>query len=135
MIKLARIFSMIALFGIKDKAGKPLFYHAEYVANLGKTKNEKIVGYLHDTIEDNKYVSYNLIRFIFGKTIADATQAMTKDKKISYQDYIKNVKKNSIARQVKLNDIEHNSDLSRGSNMSEKYHNKLKEAKEFLLKE
>ena len=55
---------------------------------------------------------------------------------ICYIDYVKKIKTDSIARQVKIADLKHNSDLSRFNNINEKIlerSKKYQEALEVLL--
>lgn len=40
--------------GQKDKAGEPYILHCLSVMLKGKTEDEKIVGVLHDAVEDTK---------------------------------------------------------------------------------
>ena len=45
---------------------------------------------------------------------------MTHDKKEDYLDYVRKIKQNPIAREVKLQDLHHNSDLTRLDVIDEK---------------
>ena len=45
--------------------------------------------------------------------MTEAVRLLTHDKNISYFEYIRAIKKNPVARAVKLADLEHNSDQSR----------------------
>lgn len=96
-----------------DKGGKPYYLHPEYVASLGKTEDEKIVGYLHDVVEDTKYTFNDLKELGINDDCLEALKLLTHDKSESYEDYVKRIKTNELARQVKLNDLTNNMDLSR----------------------
>ena len=52
MIAAARLISKLAHKGQVDKAGIDYFTHPEAVAAMLDTPQEKVVGYLHDTVED-----------------------------------------------------------------------------------
>ena len=83
-----------AHLGQVDKAGEDYIKHPEKVASFVKTDEEKTVAYLHDII--------------------------TKKRGEDYQSYLNSVKKNKLARVVKLADLCHNSDLTRLAKVTEK---------------
>ena len=72
----ARLIARLAHRGQKDKAGNDYFAHPEAVAAMLDTPEEKVVGYLHDTVEDTE-VTVGEIRGIFGDRIADAVALLT----------------------------------------------------------
>ena len=76
MIAAARLIAKLAHAGQVDKAGNDYFSHPEAVAAMLDTPKEKVVGYLHDTVEDTD-VTVEEIREIFGDAIADAVALMT----------------------------------------------------------
>lgn len=98
-------------FDEKDLDGNPAILHALAVGLAGKTKYEKITGFLHDVIEDTDWTMKDIIRFGFSKEVQDALALLTHDKeKMSYDDYILNIihSGNTIAINVKLADLRHN---------------------------
>ena len=101
-----------------DKAGKPYCLHPIYVALMCKTQEEKIVALLHDVIEDTSYTLDDLKQAGFSQEIIEAIDCITK-KDEDYDTYIKKVKNNKLARVVKINDMMHNSDLTRLQNVTE----------------
>lgn len=117
----AKNFSKTAHKGQKDKSGVDYFSgHVTFVANNVKSTKAKIVAYLHDVIEDTD-VTKEEIRNLFSPEISNAVILLTKDsKKEDYLSYVKKIKKNDLAREVKLADLRHNSDLSRLSTITEK---------------
>ncbi|MBF0015502.1 hypothetical protein HAX42_14965 [Enterococcus casseliflavus] len=71
------------------------------------------VAFLHDILEDTDVSEKELFE-IFPDEMVYAVKAITKNSKyISYDDYLKKVKENELARTVKLADLKHNSMLSR----------------------
>lgn len=98
--------------GQKDKVGKPYFLHPFMVAYMVETDEEKIVAFLHDVIEDTEYTE-EMLREDFPEKIADAVMAMTHKEDEKYDEYIKRVAKNRLARKVKIADMKHNADLTR----------------------
>ena len=104
--------------GQTDKAGRPYIEHPRAVASKVDGEKEKVVAWLHDTVEDTP-ATIEQIREMFGDEIADAVAAMTHDKSVPYMDYVRNIKKNPIARKVKMADLSHNMDLSRLANVTD----------------
>ena len=106
--------------GQVDKAGIDYFSgHITSVVNGVDTIEEKTVAYLHDTAEDTKLTYVDLMVLDFSDRVINAVIALTKDKKESYKDYLKRVKKNELARAVKLSDLTNNMDLSRLKEITE----------------
>ena len=98
-----------------DKQGVEYFKHPETVASYVDGEDAKIVAYLHDVIEDgNGQVSLDDLRKIFGNEIANAVNILTRPKDMPYFDYIERIKTNDLAKKVKLADLKHNTDPSRG---------------------
>lgn len=112
LLKAAELIATLAHKGQFDEAGVPYIEHPRFVAGLLPTTELKIIGFLHDVVEDTD-VTLEDLRPIFGDEITDAIAAMTHDKSIPYSDYIEIIGKNALARKVKLADLTHNMDLSR----------------------
>ncbi|HET0955135.1 TPA: GTP pyrophosphokinase [Streptococcus pneumoniae] len=117
-----------AHFGQIDRAGIDYIKHPEIVASFVATDEEKAVAYLHDVIEDTSLTLLDLkkegfsknIKEGFSKNIIEAVDILTKKKGQDYQSYLNLVKKNELARVVKLADLRHNSDLTRLPLITEK---------------
>ena len=124
MIAAARLISKLAHKGQVDKAGIDYFTHPEAVAAMLDTPQEKVVGYLHDTVEDTD-VTVEEIREIFGDEIADAVALMTHANGVPYMDYVKEIGKNPLARKVKLADLTHNMDIRRIRNPRQKDYDRI----------
>ena len=115
MLELAKFVSENSHKNQIDKAGIDYFAgHIQAVVNGVTTYKEKIVAYLHDTVEDTP-LTIERIKELFGEEIGEAVFAITKSKdgSLSYDDYIERVKANPLARAVKISDLKHNMDLSR----------------------
>lgn len=126
--------------GQRDKGGNPYFEHVFAVANLaGQTAGPRayVVGMLHDVLEDTPLMLDELIEMGFPSDITDAVFALTRQEGESWDNYLARVKKNELARAVKLCDLTDNSDHSRLNReptekdikRAEKYQNAIK----FLL--
>ena len=109
-----------AHFGQTDRAGIDYIKHPETVASFVATDEEKAVAYLHDVIEDTSLTLLDLKKEGFSKNIVEAVDILTKKKGQDYQSYLNLVKKNELARVVKLADLRHNSDLTRLPLITEK---------------
>lgn len=101
-----------------DKGGAEYYLHPFHVAEKCKSIDAKIVALLHDVVEDTDITLADLSKF-FEPVIIEAVDAITKQNGISYDAYLSRVKKNPLAREVKIQDLMHNSDLSRLNEVTE----------------
>ena len=125
-----------------DKGGMPYVFHPFHLAEQMETEAEICTALLHDVVEDTDYTLDDIEKLGFPKEITEARGLLTNDDEISYMDYVKEIKKNPIARKIKLADLRHNSDTNRieikteeearkAKKRIEKYH----KAMEYLLEE
>jgi hypothetical protein len=131
-IEKARAIATAAHLNQFDKGGKPRLNHVLYVGDQFSDETRKIVGYLHDTIEDSKLFTVETLRATFGNDIANAVDAISRRDGEQYFDYIARCKKNSIAREVKIEDLKHNMDRSRWPEMPDSYYKREVKALEKL---
>ena len=103
-----------------DKSGMPYVYHPFHVAEQMETEETVAVALLHDVIEDTDYTLDDLKAMGFPDSVTVALALMTHDDSVPYLDYVAKLKDNPIARAVKLEDLRHNSDLSRLDKVDEK---------------
>ena len=103
-----------------DKSGMPYVYHPFHVAEQMKTEETVIVALLHDVVEDTDLTLDDIRAQGFPESVVEALALLTHDDAVPYLDYVAAVKKNPIARAVKLADLQHNSDLSRLDKIDEK---------------
>ena len=96
----------------RDKAGRPYFMHPVIVASQMDSEYEICTALLHDVIEDT-HVTIEELEREFPKEITDAIRLLTHDDNTDYLDYVREIKKNPIARKVKLADLNHNLDITR----------------------
>ena len=96
-----------------DKSGMPYVFHPFHLAEQMKDEATTVVALLHDVVEDSDYKLEDLSNMGFGIEVINALAILTHNKAIPYMTYIENLKSNPIAREVKLADLKHNSDLSR----------------------
>ncbi|MBI6037058.1 GTP pyrophosphokinase [Clostridium perfringens] len=107
-------------YGQKDKANKPYLFHLLYVMDNVNDLNAKIVGVLHDILEDTDITRNDLLNYGFSEDIVLVVEVLTKSKNQKYMEYIENIKCNDIARRIKLIDLKNNMNLTRLSEISDK---------------
>ena len=96
-----------------DYNGIPYIFHPIHLAEQMEDELTTIVALLHDVVEDTPYSLEDLSELGFPKEAVDAIGLMTHEDGVPYLDYVAEIKKNPIARAVKLADLRHNSDLTR----------------------
>ncbi len=110
-----------------DKAGKEYIGHPLRVMEMGKSEEEKIVGVLHDLVEDTHWTFEMLEAEGFSQEIIAALKFVTKvSENENYDDFIERVKKNPLAVAVKINDLTDNMDIRRLPYLSDKDVKRLK---------
>ena len=110
-----------------DKSGKDYIGHPLRVMEMGKTEEEKIVGVLHDIIEDTEWTFDKLAEEGFSQEVISALRCVTKlSENENYDDFIDRVKKNPLAVAVKINDLTDNMDIRRLPYLSDKDVKRLK---------
>ena len=67
---------------------------------------------LHDVVEDTE-ITFEDLTGEFPEEVVEALRYLTRDKSMNYFDYIRNIRKNPIAKKVKQADLLHNSDVTR----------------------
>ena len=110
-----------------DKAGRDYIGHPLRVMEMGKTEEEKIVGVLHDVIEDTDWTFEKLVEEGFSDKVITALKCVTKTSESeNYDNFIDRVKKNPLAVAVKINDLTDNMDIRRLPYLSDKDVKRLK---------
>ena len=99
--------------GQLDKAGQPYILHPIRVMLSLENEVDKIVGVLHDVIEDSRYTLDDLLEMGFTQEILVALDHLTKRDDESYDDYVARTLQNSISRRVKRADLLDNMDIRR----------------------
>lgn len=99
--------------GIVDEDGQPYMLHCLRVM-LNFTHPElQMVGLMHDLIEDTPTTLQELDSLGFDSAVVEAVGLLTRTADVSYCDYVRRLKSNDLARQVKLADLRDNSDIRR----------------------
>lgn len=118
-----------------DKGGSPYILHPIRVMMSLDTEDEKIVGILHDVVEDSDVWNFERLREEgFEENILSALKSVTKvSEDEDYQQFIKRAGQNEIGRNVKIADIKDNLDITRIGALNEKDFLRINKYKEALL--
>ena len=120
--------------GTSDKGGSPYILHPLAVMHNLDTDDEKIVGVLHDVVEDTQWTFEKLLDEGFSVTVVDALRSVIKQEGgEDYFDFIQRAKKNPLGRKVKIADIQHNMDVTRIKVISDKDATRLNKYKKALV--
>ena len=120
--KLTRLASKIAYKaheGQTDKAGVPYIFHPIHIAEQMDSEESCVVALLHDVVEDSD-ITLEILSKYFNDDIIAALRVLTKKENDDYVMYIKRVKTNKLATKVKIKDLEHNRDLTRLDEVTDK---------------
>lgn len=98
--------------GQYDINGVPYIFHPYHIAEQMTDEITVCVALLHDVVEDTD-ITFEQLQQDFPEEVINALRLLTHDDKTDYYEYIEKIGVNSVARVVKLADIEHNSDTSR----------------------
>ena len=124
--------------GQTDKGGNPYILHPLRVMMSLETIEEKIVGVLHDVVEDCDHWTFeDLVEEGFSPEVIEALRSVTKDdsEKNSDEGYFRFVSRaaqNSIGRRVKIADLRDNLDVTRIADLDEKTFARLQKYRKSL---
>lgn len=121
MLKKAIEIATEAHKGATDKYGSPYINHVTRVMDLGATEEEKIVGVLHDVVEDTHWTFEKLEAEGFSTEVIAALKCVTKiSEEDDYEEFTIRVSQNPLAVKVKINDLTDNMDIRRIPQLTEK---------------
>ncbi len=118
-----------------DQSGMPYVFHPFHVAEQMRDEASTIVALLHDVVEDTDYTLEDLKNLGFDSEVIEAIALLTHEPDVPYEEYLERIKKNALAKTVKLADIMHNSDQTRldaNDERAEYWEKKYKRAREIL---
>ena len=120
--------------GVTDKGGNPYIVHPIRVMMSLKSDNEKIVGVLHDVVEDAEDWDFERLQEEgFSKEVLDALRSVTKtSEEEDYNEFVQRALTNEIGRAVKIADIRDNLDVTRIGELRQKDMNRLNKYKNAL---
>ena len=120
LLALAKRIALTAHEGQVDKSGAPYWHHPAFVADHVNSPEAKVVAWLHDVVEDSEWSLDDLLAEGIWPEVVEGVDAITKRAGEAYEIYLDRVKANSLALAVKRADLQHNMDLSRIANPTEK---------------
>jgi (p)ppGpp synthase/HD superfamily hydrolase len=114
-------FALKVHAGQEDRYGRPYILHPLTVMLQMDTAEEMMAAVLHDAIEDSDTSLEELRRLGLPDEVVRAVSLLTHNKdRNSYDEYVRQLKPNPIARKVKLADLAHNMDIRRMDEVTEK---------------
>lgn len=112
----AILFAVQKHRGQKDKGGNCYVRHVLRVMEKMESEDEMIVAVLHDVVEDTDATLTDLTLLGCTEAQIKAIDALTKKEGQPPEEYIRLVKLSTVARKVKIADIEDNMILWRMKN-------------------
>ncbi len=123
--------------GQLDKAGEPYILHPLRVMLALETTEDRIVGVLHDVVEDNVAWPLAALRAEgFSEAVLEAIDAVSRREGEDYAAFVHRAAQNEIGRRVKIADLADNMDLMRMKTPRPEDHGRMemyRMAREILL--
>ena len=113
LLEKAKSIAKEAHFGMTDKGGNDYYLHLERVMNNLDTDVEKIVGILHDLVEDTDWTFDDLRREGFGDQVLIPLDNVTRRNNENYDEFLWRALQHPVSRKMKIEDVKDNLDLSR----------------------
>lgn len=88
--------------------------------NRCRSEEAKIVGLLHDVVEDSDVTFEFLEAEGFSERVLNALRLLTHVKDVPYEEYVKAITRDLLAVEVKLADLEDNTDIRRLQELDER---------------
>lgn len=133
MLKRAIAIAKEAHAGQIDKAGKAYIGHPLRVMAAVEGDDAKIVGVLHDVVEDCPGWTFDRLRSEgFGEDVLRGLESVTKREGEPYEDFVTRAARNPLGRLVKRADLTDNMDLSRISNPTDRDYERIEKYKRAL---
>lgn len=97
-----------------DKAGQPYILHCLRVMNATNgDEDTKCAAVMHDLVEDTDYTFEQLTKLGFSDKTIGILHLVTHQKDTDYMEYIKAIAVSDDATEIKLRDLEDNSNIVR----------------------
>lgn len=138
LLRIAKEIAFKAHSGQVDKNGHDYILHSIAVASRVRHYGPayEAAALLHDTIEDSSITYDDLINAGIPAYIADAVALLSRSPGQSYKNFIMAIveSRNPIALEVKLADLDHNTDPGRGYVLPDSLASRYEKAKAILRK-
>lgn len=102
-----------------DKTGLPYVFHPFHLAEQMDSEIAVVCALLHDVVEDTPLSLQDIAEMGFPREAVEVLALLTHEEGVPYMEYVQKIKHNPIARQVKIADLQHNSDLTRMDTVDE----------------
>ena len=112
LTKKAMCFAYQAHHGQLDCNGVPYIFHPIHVAEQMEEEISCCAALLHDVLEDMPVTREELL-LEFPEAVVEAVCLLTRREGEDYLSYIRRIRQNPVAVQVKLADLAHNLDQTR----------------------
>lgn len=141
MIKFEKAVEIASRYhnGQKDLDGNPVLLHPLSVALMGNNETERIVGVLHDVVEDTDCTFADLEKLSVSKNVINTLKLLTHTKAQTYDEYLSQIitSNNITALKVKINDLRHNisrnnEDTEQKKRIKEKHKRALEKIENYL---
>jgi (p)ppGpp synthase/HD superfamily hydrolase len=113
LIEKSLTIALRAYTGKTDKAGRDYIHHPLRLMAKMTTDSEMAVALLHDVIEDSDITADDLLAEGIPNEVVEAVLCLTKQAGENYLEFVLRAKQNTLARKVKLADIEDNINVLR----------------------
>lgn len=111
--------------GQQDKSGAAYIFHPLRVMARCRSDDARIVGLLHDVVEDTTVTFDELQAEGFSARVLAALRLLTHRGDVPYEDYVEAISTDPLATEVKLADLEDNCDLRRLRQVDERAFKRL----------
>jgi predicted helicase len=118
--------------GQVDKSGAPYILHPLRIMFSLRTEEEKIVGVLHDVVEDSDWSFEDLIKEGFSNAVITGLRSVTEVEGEDYDAFILRACSDPIGRNVKIADVTDNLDIKRIDEPSQRDFERLKKYRRAL---
>jgi (p)ppGpp synthase/HD superfamily hydrolase len=112
MLEKAIQLAITAHRGQRDKSGEPYILHPIRVMIKMDTEVKKVIAILHDVVEDSSLTLSDIQPWVSDE-ILDALTLLTRTHNQTYGDYIRDIKNNKLAKEIKIADLEDNINILR----------------------
>ncbi len=96
-----------------DRAGQPYILHPLRVMLRLDGEVDRIVGILHDVVEDSDLTLDDIRDMGYSEEVVVALDGVTRRSDETYDEFVKRSGQNPVSRRVKLADLEDNMDVRR----------------------
>ena len=110
-VALARGIAFVAHRGQHDRSGLPYIDHPGRIAERFDPVTEPVeaaAAWLHDVLEDSDLTAQELFEAGVVPAVIDVVQLLTRTRDVAADEYYARIRRNPVARRVKLADIDDN---------------------------